>query len=302
MDQHRSVEVSLRNDSLKSFPKPREVFELLPDVGELLPGEVADLSTGRMAAVAGAKQSRQLGKREPDGQCALNEQDAFQRLGRIHAVTVGESARPCEQALALVVSQRIGADPRSSSDLSGTKAGRRPRFRHAQESRPPNRFGSQGLLPGFSTKKKRPLAGPRVNERVRARSDLCAKGGGGDVVRLHLRRRYDEGVERRENLRIRRRVVGLGALAVFPKADADGAIRVDECQLVLETALLPEHRKDFVLEVSRELLLFPGLDLEMDVTCELHETDSPVLETDGLHRGSTEGRTATARFRSRRDR
>jgi hypothetical protein len=97
-----------------------------------------------MSAIPGAEQSRQLVERETDGERALDQENAIERVGRVGAIAVGEAPGFSENPLALVVAERIGADPRSAGDLPRSKPRRRPCFRHGNQSRPRNRFGSQG--------------------------------------------------------------------------------------------------------------------------------------------------------------
>jgi hypothetical protein len=145
----RQAEVPVAENSAEILPKPLQVLDLPVDVAELSFGEDADLPAGRMSAVPGAEQSRQLVERETDGERALDQQNAIERVGRVGAVTVGEAPRFSENSLALVVAERVGADARSSGDLPRSKPRRRPCFRHGWQSRPRNRSGSQGGVSGL---------------------------------------------------------------------------------------------------------------------------------------------------------
>ena len=65
-------------------------------------------------------------------------------------------------------------------------------------------------------------------------------------------------------------VWNFSALFWFPDTDAEDVFRPDEREVLPETGLLPEKRKNLFLEEGRELLLFSKLELKMNVPRERH--------------------------------
>ena len=117
-------------NSTERFPELRELLELPIDVAKLALGERANFPARGLAAVPVAEQLRQLVEREADGEGALDQQDAVDRFRRIGAVAIGEALRPSQQSPALVVPERIDADPRPAGDFAGSKLAGGPCFRH----------------------------------------------------------------------------------------------------------------------------------------------------------------------------
>src|SRR5689334_14529375 len=102
----------------------------------------------------------------------------------------------------------------------------------------------------------RPPAGPRWTGVIARRKLLSSDSrvGGGVLEGLDHRRTVDDGAQLREDLRVRARLVGVGALLVVPEADGARALRAEQRHFLLETGLLAQHRQDLVLEHSGKLL------------------------------------------------
>lgn len=122
----RQAEVPVAEHSAEVLPEPPQVLDLPVDVAERSFGEGADLSAVGMSAIPGAEQSRQLVEREADGERTLDQENAIERVGGMGAVAVGEAPRFSQNPFALVVAERVGADPRSPGDLPRSKPRRRP--------------------------------------------------------------------------------------------------------------------------------------------------------------------------------
>src|SRR6266571_5873992 len=110
---------------------------------------------------------------------------------------------------------------------------------------------SSGPTPvAWLTKKRGPFRGPVEIEGAcapspaRLRASVARRG----LVGIHVRSSDDERVEFGQDLRIGRRRVGLGVLPVVPEADELRALRIDERHFLLEAVLLPQQRKDVLLE------------------------------------------------------
>jgi len=142
----RQSNVPIADHPFENLAKARQILELLLHLAELSRGNGADLQTGRVAAVPRAEELLQLVERKAQRQRALNQQDTLERFGRIDAISVVEPPRLRQQPSPLVVPQRVHADARVPRDLAGTVPVRNPHRRHARQSRPRNRFGSQARL------------------------------------------------------------------------------------------------------------------------------------------------------------
>src|SRR5438552_7934731 len=82
----------------------------------------------------------------------------------------------------------------------------------------------------------------RARAALEARRDLV-EGRVGHLVGLHLGRAFNHLLQALQHCRIGVAAIGVRALFPIPHADRQrfGAVWGDECELVLETVLLPKH-------------------------------------------------------------
>jgi hypothetical protein len=82
-------------------------------------GQGADVAARSAAAVADLEQAAQLVEREADGKGAADQAHAIHGRGRVTPVAGMGPRRPGQDADALVVAERIGADAGQSGQFAG---------------------------------------------------------------------------------------------------------------------------------------------------------------------------------------
>jgi hypothetical protein len=97
-----------------------EAPNLLAKRTDFLPGQGVHHAAGRPAEVALAEDAGQFGERETGEKRALHHEDSIERSGGVDAVAVCVTWGAGEHANALVVAERIRAQPGQTGQLSGT--------------------------------------------------------------------------------------------------------------------------------------------------------------------------------------
>jgi hypothetical protein len=124
-----------------------EVLDPTLRFGEPFGGERLDPLAGRRPAPAVSQEDADLGEREADRERPLDEPDDVEGLRRVDAVAVRETPRRRKEFGALIVAERVGAHAGRRGELARPHLprGAFPGL-HGRQSRPRNRFRSQGRL------------------------------------------------------------------------------------------------------------------------------------------------------------